>query len=91
MFLEICIRLCLNQCNSYIYSIYSIFFNLNNFYGIAKKLINALKFCLNAKDLLCAGSFQKYFFVFWIIDDPTGSMMILPISTGSLMIQFELV
>ena len=71
MFLEICIRLCLNQCNSYIYSIYSIFFNLNNFYGIDNKLINALEFCLNVKGLLCAGSFSKIYFC------TSGSLMIL--------------
>ena len=50
---------------------YSIFFNLNNFYGIEKKLINALEFCLNAKGQLCAGSFSKIYFC------TSGSLMIL--------------
>ena len=34
------------------------------------KLINASKYCLHEKDLLCAGSFFKILFLyFWITDD----------------------
>ena len=41
--------------------------------ALAKKLINAF-FCPN----VCRDFFKKKFLYFWIIDDPTGLLMVLP-------------